>query len=367
MYIHELNAWPKFVFSYELLARPLASVRYQQGRLTGRVERLPGNLREQAVSRTISADVLATCKLDGQTLAPDHVNAIVAGRLAIGAAEPGPGEHAADGVLKMIFDASEHFAQPLSPERLFGWHAALVAAGGISSLRAKTHGWRDSSADEINAVLSAIGTDRAHFQAPAAHRLDDEVQAFLNWFERGPAIDLVLKAGIAHFWFLTIQPFADGSGSIARAIADMALLRSEGNSQRFYSMSAQIENEHETYFDMLARTQRGTLDITPWLDWFLECLGRAIERAQTTLASVLRQAQFWQSAATLPINDRQRLVLNYLLDHCQPRVNSSTWAALADCSQDTAHRDIVYLVAQGLLKKDSQGGRSTAYRLLSEI
>jgi Fic family protein len=361
MYIHELSDWPKFLWSYEVLSKPLASVRYQQGRLIGQIENLGFKLRQRAVFQTLTEDILRTSELDGRILNADQVRSSLAGRLGIDLAATHLVDREVDSVLQMVVDATQNFDQPVAPERLFGWHAALFPTGWSGMLRIRARAWRDGGTSELQPGGSVIGNDRDQIQAPAAQRLDDEVHAFLKWFEHGPDIDLVLKAGIAHLWFMTIQPFDGGNGRIARALADMVLMRSEGSSLRFYSMSAQLCSEQKDYFDMLERTQRGTLDITQWLDWFLACFGRSIERAQTTLATVLRQAQFWESAAALPINDRQRRVLSVLLDESTGRVTSSIWAKLADCSQDTAHRDILYLVERGILNKETKGGRSTRY------
>jgi len=232
---------------------------------------------------------------------------------------------------------------------------------GMTKIRAGA--WRDDSTGPMEVVSGPIGKERVHFQAPAANRLDGEMQAFLSWFNVNADIGLVLKAGLAHLWFVTIHPFDDGNGRIARAIADMALARSENSPQRFYSMSAQIRQEHGAYYDILEKTQRGTLDITPWMEWFLGCLGRTIDGAQTTLSAVLAKARFWEDIAGVSINERQRLVLNRLLDGFEGKLTTSKYAKLAKCSQDTALRDILGLVERGILVRNPEGGRSTSYAL----
>jgi Fic family protein len=223
--------------------------------------------------------------------------------------------------------------------------------------------WRDDSTGPMEVVSGPVGKEHVHYQAPAAPRLDGDMKAFLDWFNTSAEIDPVLKAGLAHLWFVTIHPFDDGNGRIARAIADMALARSENSPQRFYSMSAQIRQERGAYYEILEETQKGSLDITPWMEWFLGCLGRAIDGAQTTLATVLTKARFWEAIAGLAINDRQRLVLNRLLDGFEGKLTTTKYAKLAKCSQDTALRDILPLVERGILVRNPEGGRSTSYAL----
>jgi Fic family protein len=363
MYIHQLSDWPKFIWSYEVLSKPLADVRYQHGRLIGQVQSLGFKPKQQAVFRTLAEDVLKTSELDGLILAPDLVRASLAKRLHVDFADFEQIDPEVHSAIQMTLDAARNFDKPVYAERLFGWHTALFPTGWSGMFRIKARSWRDGGSSALEAEGSVLGNERAQFQPPAAHLLDDEMRMFLKWFEHGPEMDFVLKAGIVQLWLLTIQPFDGGNGRIARALADIALMRSEGSSHRFFSMSAQICSEQKAYVDMLERTQRGTMDITQWLDWFLACFGRSVERAQTTLATILRQAQFWESAVLIHINDRQRRVLNELLSEVEGRVTSSIWAKLADCSQDTAHRDILYLVEQGILKKEAKGGRSTSYLL----
>ncbi len=268
-----------------------------------------------------------------------------------------------EGVVEMTLDATRHYGQPLTEERLFAWHAALfpTARSGMSRIRVGT--WRDDSAGPMRVISGPVGRERVHFEAVPAQRLAGEMAAFLDWFNRPPEIDDVLKASLAHLWFVTIHPFDDGNGRVARAIADMALARSENSPQRFYSMSTQIRQERSAYYDILESTQKGTLDVTAWVEWFLGCLGRAIDGAQTLLAGVLAKARFWERLQGVPLNERQTLVFNRLLDGFEGKLTTSKYAKLARCSQDTALRDILPLVERGVLARGSEGGRSTSYSL----
>lgn len=363
MYIHELPDWPRFDWHRAQLVEPLADVRHRQGRLIGHMEALGFNLRQEAVLQTLTADVLESSGIEGEHLDAEQVRSSIARRLGleIGALEPA--DRDIEGVVEMMLDATRHYDQPLTAERLFAWHASLFPTGRSGMTKIRAGAWRDDRTGPMQVVSGAIGKERVHFQAPAAQRLDGEMQAFLNWFRPDAARDLVLEAGLAHLWFVTLHPFDDGNGRIARAIADMVLARSEDSSQRFYSMSAQIRKERAAYYDILAETQQGTLDITPWMAWFLGCLGRAIDGAKTTLSAVLAKARFWEAIAGVAINERQRLVLNRLLDGFEGKLTTSKYAKLAKCSQDTALRDILLLVERAVLVRNPEGGRSTSYAL----
>jgi Fic family protein len=363
MYIHELKDWPRFHWDREQLAEPLAAVRHQQGRLIGHMEALGFHLRQEAVLQTLTADVLKTSEIEGEKLDADQVRSSIARRLGMDIGGLKPSDRNVEGIVEMMLDATRHYDQPLTPERLFAWHASLFPTGRSGMTKIIAGAWRDDAKGPMQVVSGAVGKERIHFEAPAAKRLDREMRAFLDDFNSRADIDPVLKAGLAHLWFVTIHPFDDGNGRIARATADMALARSESSSQRFYSMSAQIRQERSAYYDVLEATQKGTMDITPWMEWFLGCLGRAIEGAQTTLGSVLAKARFWESIAGVAINDRQRLVLNRLLDGFDGKLTTSKYAKLAKCSQDTALRDILPLVEKGVLVRNPEGGRSTSYAL----
>ena len=362
-YIHELKGWPHFRWSQERLAKRLAAVRHQQGRLIGRMEGLGFTLRAEATLQTRTEEVLKSSEIEGEILDRDQVRSSVARRLGMDIGALTPADRHVDGVVEMILDATERYDTPLTAERLFGWHAALFPTGRSGMTKITVGAWRNARSGPMQVVSGPIGRERVHYEAPIASRLKKEMRAFLDWFNTENTIDPVLKAGIAHLWFVTIHPFDDGNGRIARAIADQALARSEKSAQRFYSMSAQIRQERNAYYDILEATQKGDLDITPWLEWFLECLNRAFGGAETILAAVLTKARFWEINAGASLNDRQRTIINRLLDGFEGKLTSSKWAMLTKCSQDTALRDIDDLVQRGILTKDAAGGRSTSYSL----
>ena len=363
LYIHELQDWPRFRWDTDRLAEPLASVRHRQGRLVGRMESLGFNLRQEAVLQTLTADVLESSEIEGEKLEAEQVRSSIAQRLGIDIGALTPADRHVEGVVEMTLDATRRYDQPLTAERLFAWHAALFPTGRSGMRRIRTGAWRDDGTGPMQVVSGPIGRERVHSAAPPAARLEREMSTFLTWFN-GPAdLDEVLKAGLSHFWFVTIHPFDDGNGRIARAIADMALARSERSPQRFYSMSTQIRQERAAYYDILERTQKGTMDITPWMDWFLGCLGRTIDGAHTILGAVLAKARFWESIRGTVLNERQTLVLSRLLDRFEGKFTTSSYATLAKCSQDTALRDILALVGRGILVRGQGGGRSTSYTL----
>lgn len=363
VYIHELPDWPRFRWNLETLSQRLAAVRYKQGRLLGHMEALGFSLRAEAVLQTLTLDVLKSSEIEGEALDRGQVRSSIARRLGMDAGALTPADRNVEGVVEMMLDATQNYDDPLTKERLFAWHASLFPTGYSGLRKIKVGAWRDDAKGPMQVVSGPVGRERVHFEAPAAERIEQEIASFLDWFNRNDGTDLVLRAGIAHLWFVTIHPFEDGNGRIARAIADMMLARSEKNSQRFYSMSAQIRDERDAYYGGLEETQKGTLDITVRLDWFLRCLERAIDRAESTLATVLRKAHFWEAYAGIPFNERQRLILNKLLDGFEGKLTSSKWSKIAKCSQDTALRDILDLVNRGILIKDPAGGRSTSYSL----
>jgi Fic family protein len=366
MYIHELKHWPQVRWDTVRLAEPLAAVRHRQGRLVGRMESLGFNLRQEAVLQTLTADVLKSSEIEGEKLDADQVRSSIARRLGMDIGALKPADRNVEGVVEMMLDATSHHAQPLTAERLFSWHAALFPTGRSGMKRIRVGAWRDDSAGPMRVVSGPVGKERAHFVAPPAARLEHEMAAFMEWFNRPADSDEVLKAALSHLWFVTIHPFDDGNGRIARAIADMALARSERSSQRFYSTSAQIRQERDAYYDILEHTQKDGLDITPWMEWFLGCLGRAIDGAETMLGAVLVKARFWDSVRGVPLNERQTLVLNRLLDGFEGKLTTSKYAKLTESSQDTALRDIILLVERGILIRGREGGRSTSYELAPE-
>jgi Fic family protein len=362
-FIHELKGWPVFRWDHELISARLVDVRHRQGRLMGRMETLGFPLRSEAVLQTLTEDVIKSSEIEGEILDRDQVRSSIARRLGIDIGGLTPADRNVEGLVEMMLDATQGYGKPLTTRRLFNWHAALFPTGRSGISKIKVGAWRDDKTGPVQVISGPIGKERVHYEAPVAGRLRDEMKKFLDWFEKDNAADLVLKAGVAHLWFVTIHPFDDGNGRIARAIADMVLARSERSPQRFYSMSAQIRQERNAYYEILEATQKGELDITAWLEWSLDCLGRAFTHAETTLEAVLKKARFWDKHAGAAFNDRQRRIVNQLLNGFEGKLTSSKWAKLAKCSQDTALRDIEDMVRKGVLKKDAAGGRSTSYSL----
>ena len=363
-YIHELENWPRFTLDHSRLSQKLAAIRNRQGRLTGRMEDLGFKLRSEANLEALTEEVTRSSEIEGEILNRDQVRSSIARRLGVDIGALTPSERNVEGVVEMILDATQKYNAALTSERLFGWHAALFPTGYSGMTRIAVGAWRTDETGPMQVVSGPIGRERVHYQAPRAAALSDEMKAFLDWFNESQDIDPVIKAATAHLWFVTIHPFDDGNGRIARAIADMALARSESSPQRFYSMSAQIRQERNAYYDILEATQKGDLDISNWLEWFLDCLDRAFDRAETILASVLRKARFWKKHISTTFNDRQRAMIDRLLNGFEGKLTSSKWAQLTKCSQDTALRDIDDLVAKGILAKQAAGGRSTSYLLV---
>lgn len=363
-YIHQRREWPRFRWDQDALAAPLAEIRHRQGRLLGRMESLGFALQKEAELETLTLDVLKSSEIEGESLSPEQVRSSIARRLGLETAGTIPAERDVEGIVEMMLDATQNFEEPLSAERLVGWHAALFPTGRSGMRKIVAGAWRDDAHGPMQVVSGPVGKENVHYEAPAAPLLDREMSAFFSWAnDEAGRTDAVLEAAIAHLWFVTIHPFDDGNGRIARAIADWQLARSEHSAQRFYSMSAQIRLERGDYYGILERTQKGTLDVTPWMEWFLGCLGRAFDGTETTLAAVLRKARFWESHAGLAISDRQRAILNRLLDGFTGKLTTTKWAKLTNCSHDTALRDIRHLIEHGILKQDAGGGRSTSYTL----
>ncbi len=364
MYIWELPDWPRFHWKQDRLAKLLATVHLHRGRLLGRLESLGLGLKNEALLRTLTDEVLKSSEIEGELLDVAQVRSSIVRRLGIDVDALAPADRRVEGVVEMTLDATQEFDRPLDVERLFAWHAALFSTGESGVAKIRVGAWRDDRGGPMQDVSGPTGSERVRYQAPPAARIVAEMSTFLDWFNREDEADPILRAGLAHFWFVTIHPFDDGNGRIARAIADMALARSEGTKQRFYSMSAQIGRERNTYYDTLEDVQKGSMDITAWLAWFVDRLGRAIDGAKHTLSSVIAKAKFWATHAGAALNERQVKVLNQLLDGFKGNLTSSKWAKLAECSQDTAHRDIVELLGRGIMKKNPAGGRSTSYELI---
>jgi Fic family protein len=362
-YIHELPGWPEFRWDSEALAGPLAAVRHKQGKHLGKMQALGFNLRGEASLAVLTDEVVKSSAIEGEHLNPEEVRSSIARKLGLDVAGlPEPGRQV-EGAVAMMLDATRNFDRPLTAERVFGWHAALFPTGRSGMTPITVGGWRTGESGPMQVVSGAIGKERVHFQAPAAKRVSDEMKQFFEWFESPSAIDPVLKAAVAHFWFVTIHPFDDGNGRIARAIGDMALSQADGTKDRFYSMSTGIEALRNEYYQQLEVAQRGSLDITAWLAWFLNCLDRTIDDADASLSSVLRKARLWQRIDPQPVSQRQRTVINRMLDDFKGHLTTSKYAKFAKCSSDTALRDIRELVERGIIVKNAGGGRSTSYRL----
>lgn len=363
-YIYQLPNWPEFHWNQNKLTQLLAEVRHRQGRLLGRMEGLGFDLQAEATLQTLTLDVLKSSEIEGELLDREQVRSSIARRLGMDIAGLVPADRHVEGVVEMMLDATQNYTGELTDERLFGWHAALFPTGRSGMHKIVVGAWRNNTKDDPMQVVSGpMGKERVHYEAPGADVLDREMKRFCDWFNKECSIDPVVKAAVAHLWFVTIHPFDDGNGRMARAIADMQLARADGTPQRFYSMSAQIRKERAAYYTVLEETQKGSLDITRWLEWFLGCLDRAIAATDETLAGVLKKARFWDRHAESSLNHRQVLLLNKLLNGFEGKLTSSKWAKIAKCSQDTALRDIQNLVDRNILVKESSGGRSTSYIL----
>jgi Fic family protein len=363
-YIYRLPEWPRFYWNQEALAGVLAAVRHKQGRLFGRMEALGFSLQKEAELETLTLDVLKSSEIEGEKLDAKQVRSSIARRLGMDIAGAVPVDRDVEGVVETMLDATQNFNEPLTKERLFGWRAVLFPTGRSGRRKITVGAWRTDAEGPMQVVSGPIGKEEVHFEAPAAALVDGEMSRFIGWANGTESTDLVLRSALAHLWFVTIHPFDDGNGRIARAVADWLLARSENSAQRFYSMSAQIRQERKAYYDILEKTQKGTLDVTPWMEWFLGCLDRAFDATEKTLATVLRKARFWARLVGTAINERQRLVLNRMLDGFEGKLTSTKWAKVGKCSHDTALRDIQYLIEKDVLVKNPAGGRSTSYSVI---
>lgn len=364
MWIYKHRNWPSFTWDSARLIDKLAVIRHQQGHLLGRMSSLGFELKREASLSILTNDVIKSSAIEGENLNPAEVRSSISRRLGIDIAGLILPSRDVEGIVEMMLDATQGFSKPLTKERLFDWHAALFPTGRSGMHRITVGDWRTIDADPMQVVSGPIGREKVHFEAPSANRLEQEMTAFLAWFEHQYNVEPFLKAGIAHLWFVTIHPFGDGNGRIARAIADMALARADNISERFYSLSTQIASERKDYYNQLEKQQRGSLDITGWLEWFLGCLGRAISNAEDALGDVLFKAQLWRKINQNPVNERQRLIINCMLvEDFKGHMNTSKYAKLAKCSTDTALRDIQDLKIRGIFIQNLSGGRSTSYRL----
>lgn len=363
MYIHQRKAWPNLTWDAAKLAKPLTEIHHLQGRLLGRMETFGFQLREEATLQILTQDVLKTSEIEGEKLNTEQVRSSLARRLGLAAGAVLPTDRNVEGIVEVMLDATHNYKAPLTKERLFAWHAALFPTGRSGMQFITVGGWRTAASGPMQVVSGPYGREKVHYEAPSYDRVKKEMTLFIKWFNAPSETDLIIKSALAHFWFVTIHPFDDGNGRIARAIADMMLAHSEKSQQRFYSMSSQIQHERKAYYDILERCQKGPLDVTPWMEWFLNCLKNAITASEEILQTVLTKAQFWTNHTGELFNPRQQAIINRLLDGFVGKLNSSKWAKLAKCSQDTALRDIHELLARKILIKENAGGRSTSYKL----
>lgn len=367
MYIYERPDWPNFIWNKEEILSLLSTISHRQGRLIGRMESLGFDLQSEAVLDTLTLEILKSNEIEGELLDRNEVRSSIARRLGMDIAGLVPSDRHVDGIVEVMLDATRKFQEPLTSERLFNWHYALFPTGRSGMQRIVVGNWRKNPIDDPMQVVSGpMGKERVHFRAPDSAVLNKEMKLFLDWFNTTADPNPLLKAAIAHLWFVTIHPFDDGNGRLARTIADMLLARADGIPNRFYSMSAQIRIERKAYYDILEKTQRGSIDITAWLIWFLECLDRALLASEEGLSRIIYKSRFWDKIKDHDLNDRQRKMINRLLDEFEGKLTSSKWAKICKCSQDTAGRDIQELITKGVLKKEAAGGRSTSY-LLTEI
>ncbi len=363
-YIHLLPNWPSFSWDDTALLAPLGQLRYLQGKIFGRMQALGLSAQSDAILKTLTEDVLKSSEIEGEILNTDQVRSSIARRLGLEIAGLVPSDRNVDGVVEMTLDATQNYNSPLTEDRLFGWQSSLFPGGRSGMFKIATGNWRDHEKGPMQVVSGAIGREVVHFEAPDASRLENEMKLFLEWFNNEESTDPVLKSGIAHFWFVTIHPFDDGNGRIARAIADMQLARADNSPQRYYSMSSQIRKRRNEYYHILEKSQKSDLDITEWLEWYLLCLKNAAEETGNILSSVLRRVNFWDKHASVPLNTRQRTMVERVQEDFFGNLSSSKWAKMTKCSQDTATRDITDLVAKGILRKSESGGRSTRYELV---
>ncbi|MFH1321649.1 MAG: Fic family protein [Bacteroidota bacterium] len=366
MYIHQNSAWPDLIWDDKSLLIPLGEVRNLQGKLIGKMEAIGFSLREEAMLETLTIDVIKSTRIEGENLDTDQVRSSIARRLGMDISGLISSDRNVEGVVEMMLDATQKYDQPLTKERLCNWHAALFTTGRSGMYKVTVADWRKDETGPMKVVSGTMGKEKVYYQAPPAELVDDEMSRFINWFNSEKDVEPVIKSGLAHLWYITIHPFDDGNGRIARAIADMQLARADKTNQRFYSMSAQIERQKKAYYDILEKTQKGSMDVTDWLQWYLKCLIGALEATDVTLAKVLTKAKFWEKHASTIINERQQLMINKLLDDFYGKLNTSKWAKITKCSQDTALRDIQDLIVKELLLKEPSGGRSTSYVLNHE-
>jgi Fic family protein len=365
IYIYQQSDWPKFKWDSKSILLPHSNVRHLQGKLAGKMEALGFKLRNEAVLETLTTEVIKTSEIEGQILNLDQVRSSIARRLGIEISGLVPSDQNVDGVVEMMLDSTQNYKKTLTADRLFGWHSALFPSGRSGMYKIIAGKWRDDSTGPMQVISGAMGKEKVHFEAPPAEEIGKEMKSFLSWFNKEPEQDLIIKSAISHLWFITIHPFEDGNGRIARALSEMLLTRSDDTPQRFYSMSSQIREERKDYYNILEKTQKGTLDITDWLVWYLKCLADALNSSDNILSKVLYKHKFWIKYSSETLNSRQVLLINKLLDNFMGQLTTSKWAKIAKCSQDTALRDIQDLINKEILQKNPSGGRSTSYDLVT--
>jgi Fic family protein len=360
-YIYQHDNWPRFTWDEEEIQLILGEVRHLQGKIFGQMSALGFSIKEEAILSTLTLDVTKSSEIEGEMLNYDQVRSSIARRLGMEHAGLIHIDRNVEGVVEMMLDATQNYGEPLNEERLFGWHAALFPTGWRGMQRIDAGCYRKG---EMQVVSGPMGREKIHYQAPSHNRVQQDMDLFLHWINEEPVIDKVLRAAIAHFWFIIIHPFDDGNGRIARALTDMLLARSENSSQRFYSLSNQILTEKKSYYEILQKVQHSDGDITAWLDWFLHCMHRALESTEETMKRVLQKAAFWDQHKETELNSRQRLMINKLWDGFDGKLKTSKWAKITKCSADTALRDIKDLIKKGILQQKASGGRSTNYELI---
>ena len=359
-YIYEHKHWTGFTWDDKAINTVFGEVRLMQGKIIGQMNALGFSAKEEATLTALTLDVVKSSEIEGEMLNYDQVRSSIARRLGINTAGLVPGSRHIEGVVEMMLDATQRYNLPLTEKRLFGWHAALFPTGHSGPYEIEVGKYRTG---KMQVVSGAMGKEKVHYEAVKPGRVKTEMDKFLDWFNNDDKLDAVLKAAIAHFWFIIIHPFDDGNGRIVRAITDMLLARAEGSGERFYSMSAQILEERKGYFEILQKVQHSTGDITGWLEWFLHCLKNAMLATENITQKILRKAEFWKQHDHTPINERQRLVLNKLFDGFEGKLQTSKWAKITKISTDTALRDIKNLVEKGILQQTDEGGRNVNYKL----
>ncbi|MGB8357181.1 MAG: Fic family protein [Bacteroidales bacterium] len=365
-YIYQQPDWPQFKWDSNAIIQPLAAARHLQGKLTGKMEALGFKLRNEAVLETLTTEVTKTSEIEGHILDLGMVRSSIARKLGIDVSGLVPSDRNVDGIVDMMLDATQNYEKPMTADRLFGWHSALFPSGRSGMYKIVVGHWRDDSTGPMQVVSGAMGKEKVHYQAPPSGDIENEMKAFLSWFNKGPKEELILKSAIAHLWFITIHPFEDGNGRIARALSEMLLTRSDNTPRRFYSMSSQIRSDRKKYYAILEKIQKGSLDITGWMVWYLKCLEGALHSSEAILSKVLDKHRFLAKFTSEPLNPRQILMINKLLDDFEGHLTTSKWAKIAKCSQDTALRDIQDLSNKNILKKNPSGGRSTSYVIINQ-